>query len=76
MILKTQQTLFKCEQIMFQDGSIEEWRDMFYLSAGVMFAFSVPFLFFGSGEQQPWNNAVPTKSNQQLKTEESQETKT
>lgn len=63
---------------MFQDGSIEEWRNVFYLSACVMMMFSVPYLFFGSGELQPWNNvmAPKPKSSVQQKDDESQETKT
>ncbi|KAG8326865.1 putative inorganic phosphate cotransporter [Homalodisca vitripennis] len=39
------------------DGSIEEWRNVFYVAAVIMTLFSIPFLFFGSGEVQPWNNA-------------------
>ncbi|XP_054284622.1 putative inorganic phosphate cotransporter isoform X3 [Macrosteles quadrilineatus] len=39
------------------DGSIEEWRNVFYMAAIVMVVFSIPFIFFGSGEVQPWNNA-------------------
>uniref|UniRef100_A0A1B6LE48 Major facilitator superfamily (MFS) profile domain-containing protein n=1 Tax=Graphocephala atropunctata TaxID=36148 RepID=A0A1B6LE48_9HEMI len=38
------------------DGSIEEWRNVFYTAAVIMTVFSVPFLFFGSGELQPWND--------------------
>lgn len=39
------------------DGSIDQWRNYFFMSAGVMLVFSLPFLCFGSGEVQPWNDA-------------------
>lgn len=34
-----------------------EWRMVYAMAAVVMFVFSIPFVFFGSGETQSWNNA-------------------
>lgn len=39
------------------DGTIDQWRNYFFMSAGVMAIFSLPFLCFGSGHVQPWNDA-------------------
>lgn len=46
-----------------------EWRKVYAMAAGVMFVFSIPFVFFASGDTQSWNNAQepttdpPTESN-------------
>lgn len=33
-----------------------EWRRVYAMAAGVMIVFSIPFVFFGSGETQSWNH--------------------
>lgn len=43
---------------------MEEWRDVFWLSAAILIATNLLFLQFGSGDVQPWNE----KANQQYKT--------
>lgn len=46
-----------------------EWRMVYAMTATVMFVFSIPFVFFGSGDTQSWNHAQestsdpPTESN-------------
>ncbi|XP_046660875.1 sodium-dependent phosphate transport protein 3-like isoform X1 [Homalodisca vitripennis] len=66
--------------IITGDGSIEEWRNVFYLAAVIMVVFSIPYLFFGSGEEQPWNNemsqTLENSANSHPKHDENQETKT
>ncbi|XP_046660876.1 putative inorganic phosphate cotransporter isoform X2 [Homalodisca vitripennis] len=66
--------------LLLQDGSIEEWRNVFYLAAVIMVVFSIPYLFFGSGEEQPWNNemsqTLENSANSHPKHDENQETKT
>lgn len=34
-----------------------EWRMVYAMAAVVMFVFSIPFVFFGSGDTQSWNHA-------------------
>lgn len=34
---------------------MEEWRDVFWLSAAILIATNLVFLQFGSGNVQPWN---------------------
>lgn len=34
---------------------MEEWRDVFWLSAAILIATNLIFLQFGSGNVQPWN---------------------
>jgi len=34
---------------------MEEWRDVFWLSAAILIATNLVFLQFGSGDVQPWN---------------------
>lgn len=36
--------------------SVENWRLVFLLSAGIMLFAAVFFTVFSSGEEQPWNN--------------------
>lgn len=43
---------------------MEEWRDVFWLSAAILIATNLLFLQFGSGDVQPWNEIA----NQQYKT--------
>jgi len=42
---------------------MEEWRDVFWLSAAILIATNLVFLQFGSGNVQPWNE----KANEQYK---------
>lgn len=62
-------------------NGIEEWRVMFWLSAGVFTSATILFWLFGSAQIQPWNDsnhAVPTDINEeekQMTTIESKETK-
>jgi len=35
--------------------TLAQWRIAFLISAGIMLFESVFYLFFGSGEEQPWN---------------------
>lgn len=35
---------------------MEEWRDVFWLSAAILIATNLIFLKFGSGNIQPWND--------------------
>ncbi|XP_041377303.1 sialin-like [Gigantopelta aegis] len=45
------------------NGTIEEWRSVFYIIAAVyVFGVSV-FLMFGSGELQPWGAGIPEDAN-------------
>lgn len=64
--------------MLLQDGSVEEWRNVFFLAACLMIVLSIPYLCFGSGEIQPWNDAAPPTSseNARQKHENTQETKT
>lgn len=34
---------------------MEEWRDVFWLSAAILIATNLLFLQYGSGNVQPWN---------------------
>lgn len=34
---------------------MEEWRDVFWLSAAILIATNLVFLQFGSGNVQPWD---------------------
>lgn len=36
-------------------SSMDEWRDVFWLSAAILIATNLVFLQFGSGNVQPWN---------------------
>jgi len=42
---------------------MEEWRDVFWLSAAILIATNLLFLQYGSGNVQPWNE----KGNRQYK---------
>jgi hypothetical protein len=42
---------------------MEEWRDVFWLSAAILIATNLLFLQYGSGNVQPWNE----KPNRQYK---------
>jgi len=42
---------------------MEEWRDVFWLSAAILIATNLLFLQYGSGNVQPWNE----KANRQYK---------
>lgn len=42
---------------------MEEWRDVFWLSAAILITTNLVFLQFGSGNVQPWNE----NANQQYK---------
>lgn len=54
-------------------NGIEEWRVMFWLSAGVFISATVLFWFFGSAQIQPWNDLSQTKS-EEIAEEEKQMT--
>lgn len=41
--------------IMVPNSTMEEWRDVFWLSAAILIATNLVFLQFGSGDVQPWN---------------------
>lgn len=45
-------------------SNMEEWRDVFWLSAAVLISTNLVFLQFGSGDVQPWNE----KANEQYQT--------
>ncbi|XP_022173212.1 putative inorganic phosphate cotransporter isoform X1 [Myzus persicae] len=49
--------------IMVPNSSMEEWRDVFWLSAAILIATNLLFLQYGSGNVQPWNE----KANRQYK---------
>lgn len=36
-------------------STMEEWRDVFWLSAAILIATNLLFLQYGSGDVQPWN---------------------
>lgn len=42
-------------------NGIEEWRVMFWLSAGVFISATILFWLFGSAQIQPWNDLSQTK---------------
>lgn len=48
---------------------MEEWRDVFWLSAAILIATNLVFLQFGSGNVQPWNE----NAKQQYKTTDTAE---
>lgn len=37
---------------------MEEWRDVFWLSAAILIATNLLFLQYGSGDVQPWNEQI------------------
>lgn len=39
---------------VFKNG-LEEWKKIFYLGSSVYIASAGVFIFFGTGEMQPWN---------------------
>lgn len=39
---------------------MEEWRNVFWLSAVMLISTNLVFLQFGSGKMQPWNE-IPKK---------------
>ncbi|KAH7729266.1 Protein T28F3.4 a [Aphelenchoides avenae] len=41
-------------------GTIEEWRKIFYVLASLVIASGVTFVAFASGEAQPWGRLGPT----------------
>ena len=43
--------------VLFQSGVLE-WQKIFLLAAGVCCFGALIFLFLGSGNEQPWSNAV------------------
>ncbi|XP_025207799.1 putative inorganic phosphate cotransporter [Melanaphis sacchari] len=49
--------------VMVPNSSMEEWRDVFWLSAAILIATNLLFLQYGSGNVQPWNE----KTNRQYK---------
>ncbi|KAL4089088.1 hypothetical protein QTP88_024160 [Uroleucon formosanum] len=49
--------------VMVPNSSMEEWRDVFWLSAAILIATNLLFLQYGSGNVQPWNE----KANRQYK---------
>ncbi|XP_076239951.1 sialin isoform X2 [Calliopsis andreniformis] len=54
-------------------NGVEEWRIMFWLSAGIFTSATVLFWIFGSAEIQPWNDLNPYEP-PTLSTEEKQMT--
>lgn len=43
------------KSVLIFQSSMEEWRDVFWLSAAILIATNLVFLQFGSGDVQPWN---------------------
>lgn len=41
---------------------MEEWRNVFWLSAGILIFTNLLFLQFGSGNIQPWNECAKRKN--------------
>lgn len=40
---------------------MEEWRNVFWLSAIILMSTNLVFLQFGSGDVQPWNEKAKRK---------------
>jgi hypothetical protein len=41
-------------------GTLEEWRKIFYILAVLVMASGVTFVIFGSGDVQPWGKIAPS----------------
>ncbi|XP_035724577.1 sialin-like [Vespa mandarinia] len=50
-------------------NGVEEWRIMFWLSAGVFFSATILFWIFGSTQIQPWNDLSHSKPTETLEEE-------
>lgn len=48
--------------ILSKQGSVSEWKVVFWIISGLLFVGVVIFVFFGSGQQQSWNKELATSS--------------
>jgi ACS family sodium-dependent inorganic phosphate cotransporter len=45
----------------FEQSTILQWREVFWIVFGVFLVSNLLFIFMGSGELQPWNNPLTMK---------------
>jgi hypothetical protein len=45
----------------FEQSTILQWREVFWIVFGVFIVTNLLFIFMGSGELQPWNNPLTMK---------------
>ncbi|PIK36686.1 putative sialin-like isoform X1 [Apostichopus japonicus] len=48
--------------IVGDEGSVSEWKVVFWIISGLLFVGVVIFVFFGSGQQQSWDKELATSS--------------
>ncbi|XP_065202241.1 putative inorganic phosphate cotransporter isoform X2 [Planococcus citri] len=53
--------------IVENSESVDQWKKVFFLSAGVMFATNFFYVMFGTSEQQYWNNPNSSREKGQKK---------
>jgi hypothetical protein len=53
------------EYLVYEGSSITSWITVFLITSGIYVVCCTVFLFYGSGEVQPWNNKPENKEQQQ-----------
>ena len=52
---------------------MENWRKVWYVTVALMLCETVFYLFFGSGQEQPWNKTFEEQTNPESPVEERKE---